>query len=41
MSILDIAIVAIYVIAMLLMSIYLGKSNETQEDYLIAGRSLP
>lgn len=41
MSIVDIVIVAIYIIGMLVMSIQLGKTNKTQEDYLIGGRSLP
>ena len=41
MSFIDIAVVAIYVIGMLAMSIQVGKTNKNQDDYFIGGRSMP
>lgn len=41
MSITSIVIVAIYIIAMLVMSLMVGKTNKNQEDYFIGGRSMP
>ena len=41
MTILDAVIILAYILGMLLFSIYLGKSNQTQEDYFIGGRSMP
>lgn len=41
MSYIDIAIIAVYIIGMLVMSVQLGKTNKSQEDYFIGGRSMP
>lgn len=37
----DAAIILIYLLGMLVLGFALGKSNKTQEDYFVAGRSLP
>lgn len=41
MSFVDIVIVVVYIIGMLVLSIQVGKTNKTQEDYFIGGRSMP
>lgn len=41
MSLLDIGIVIAYMIAMMVMGLVLGNQNKTQEDYFLAGRSMP
>ncbi len=41
MSTIDVIIVAIYVLGMLFMSFRLSKTNKTQEDYFVGGRSMP
>ena len=41
MSFIDIAVIAVYVLAMLIMSVQVGKSNKNQEDYFSGGRSMP
>ncbi len=41
MSALDIIIVVVYILGMLFMSMQLSKTNKTQEDYFIGGRSMP
>ncbi len=41
MSMLDISIVVIYILALLFMGFMLSRSNETQEDYFVGGRSMP
>lgn len=40
-STVDIAIIVVYLIGMLGIGYWVGKSNETQEDFLLAGRSMP
>lgn len=40
-SIIDTLLIVAYILAMMIMGWYLGKGNETQEDYLLAGRSMP
>jgi len=41
MSNIDVMIVISYMIGMILIGYRLGKKNETQEDYFLAGRSMP
>lgn len=41
MSIIDSAIVIIYILGMLAISLQVGKSNKNQEDYFVGGRSMP
>lgn len=38
---LDISIIVIYLLAMLLIGYFSGRKNESQEDYFLAGRSMP
>ncbi|HBI91986.1 MAG TPA: sodium:solute symporter, partial [Terrisporobacter glycolicus] len=40
LSKIDIAIVIVYMVAMLFMGYFLGKDNKNQEDYFLAGRSM-
>lgn len=40
-SIIDAAIILIYLLGMLVLGFLMGKSNKTQEDYFVAKRSLP
>lgn len=37
----DIGIIVLYLVGMILIGYFSGKGNETQEDYLLAGRSMP
>ena len=37
----DSIIIIVYILAMLLIGYFMGKDNETQEDYFLAGRSMP
>ena len=41
MSAIDIGIVVVYLIAMEAIGFFVGRSNKTQEDYFLAGRSMP
>lgn len=41
MSIIDFSIVVIYMLVMLMMGYFLGKENKDQDDYFLAGRSMP
>lgn len=41
MSKVDFIIVITYMLGMVLIGYRLGKKNETQEDYFLAGRSMP
>ena len=41
MSTVDVIILIAYLIAMMLIGFFVGKKNETQEDYFLAGRSMP
>ena len=41
MSLLDWSLLVLYSIGLIAMSIYLGKGQESQEDYYVGGRSLP
>lgn len=41
MSMIDLGIVVVYIAAILVMSIMVGKTNKSQEDYFIGGRSMP
>lgn len=40
-SVIDTLLIVTYILSMMVMGWYLGKGNETQEDYLLAGRSMP
>jgi SSS family solute:Na+ symporter len=40
-TIIDAAIILIYLLGMLVLGFIMGKSNKTQEDYFVAKRSLP
>lgn len=37
----DSIIIMVYIFGMLIIGYYMGKDNETQEDYFLAGRSMP
>ena len=41
MSIIDAVIVLIYLAAMMVIGFFVGKGNKSQEDYFLAGRSMP
>lgn len=41
MSTLDVVIVALYLTAMMVIGFFVGRKNKTQEDYFLAGRSMP
>lgn len=41
MTMVDAAIILIYLLGMLVLGFVMGKGNKTQEDYFVAGRSLP
>ena len=40
-STLDVAVIVVYLCSMLLIGYFSGKKNENQEDYFLAGRSMP
>ena len=40
-TIIDAAIIFIYLMGMLVLGFIMGKTNKTQEDYFVAKRSLP
>lgn len=40
-STIDAIVIIVYLLGMLAIGYYSGKGNETQEDYLLAGRSMP
>lgn len=40
-SIIDSGIILVYICGMLLIGYFVGKGNKTQEDYFLAGRSMP
>ena len=41
MSLIDFSIIIIYMLIMLFMGYFLGKGNKNQDDYFLAGRSMP
>jgi transporter, SSS family len=41
MNLLDALIVVIYLVAMMFIGFFVGRKNNTQEDYFLAGRSMP
>lgn len=41
LPLIDIVVIILYLIGMLVIGYVSGKDNETQEDYLLAGRSMP
>ena len=41
MNVLDWSIIGAYMIGLIVLSIYLGKGQENQEDYYVGGRNLP
>ncbi len=40
-SIIDIVLITVYLLGLLTMGYWLGRKNKTQEDFLLAGRSMP
>lgn len=38
---LDSVIIVIYIVGMLIMGYFIGKDNKDQEDFFLAGRSMP
>ncbi len=41
MRFIDLTVIAVYLIGMILLGLKLGKSNNSTEDYFLAGRSMP
>ncbi len=41
MTTLDWSIIAVYMLVMVLLSLYLGANHESEDDYFLAGRTLP
>lgn len=40
-STIDSVIIVVYIVGMLIVGYFVGRDNETQEDYFLAGRSMP
>lgn len=41
MSTLDVLVIVVYLIMIMCLGLFVGKDNKTQEDYFLAGRSMP